>query len=267
LLSQLASALLGTDAGGEIRMRIIIFAMTAFLASPVIGQANVVTPHTIDVTGHGKLSVPPDTANIHYWLRGEGKTPDDATRAMVDSQKRVEAGLRGFLGPDAEITNSDLLVIEVRDPNCKKGPGQGALVEDECAVVGYLASSQGDVRTGSMVKAGTAVGLASRLGASDARLLSFELRNVASARSEAVTRAVNDARAQAQVLASAAGGHLGRVLNVRYGSYLMPADMQAIPVVGVPPPPPPPPPPVQIDMKPQPQEISADVSVSYELLP
>jgi uncharacterized protein YggE len=82
-----------------------------------------------------------------------------------------------------------------------------------------------------------------------------------------MTRAVNDARAQAQVLASAAGGHLGRVLNVRYGSYLMPADMQAIPVMGVPPPPPPPPPPVQIDMKPQPQEISADVSVSYELLP
>jgi len=248
-------------------MRVILFAATALLASPALSQTNVNVPHTIDVTGHGKVSVPPDTANIHYWLRGEGKTPDDATRAMVESQKRVESGLRGFLGPDAKITNSDLLVIEVRDPNCKKGPGQGALVEDVCAIVGYLASSQGDVRTGSIAKAGTAVGLASRLGASDARLLGFELRNIASAQSEAMTRAVNDARAQAQVLASAAGGHLGRVLNIRYGSYLAPANMPAIPDMAAPPPPPPPPPPVQIDMKPQPQEISADVSVSYELLP
>lgn len=247
-------------------MRIIVLAAAALLASPALGQPNVVTPHAIDVTGHGKTSVPPDTANIHYWLRGEGKTPDDATRAMVESQKRVESGLRSFLGPDAGITNSNLLVIEVRDPNCKKGPGQGALVEDECPVVGYLASSQGDVRTGSVAKAGTAVGLASRLGASDARLLGFELRNIASAQSEAMTRAVNDARGHAQVLASAAGGHLGRVLNIRYGSYLMAANMPAVPVMA-PPPPPPPPPPVEIDMKPQPQEISADVSVSYELLP
>jgi uncharacterized protein YggE len=247
-------------------MRIIVIAATALMASPALGQSNVIAPHAIDVTGHGKVSIPPDTANIHYWLRGEGKTPDDATRAMVDSQKRVESGLRGFLGPDAEITNSDLLVIEVRDPNCKKGPGEGALVQDVCAIVGYLASSQGDVRTGRVAKAGTAVGLASRLGASDARLLGFELRNIASAQSEAMTRAVNDARAQAQVLASAAGGHLGRVLNITYGSYLMAANMPAVPVMA-PPPPPPPPPPVEIDMKPQPQEISADVSVSYELLP
>lgn len=247
-------------------MRIIVFAATALLASPALCQTNVTAPNAIDVTGHGKVSVPPDTANIHYWLRGEGKTPDDATRAMVNSQKRVESGLRSFLGPAAEITNSNLVVIEVRDPNCNREPGRPALSEGECAIVGYLASSQADVRTGNVAKSGTAVGLASRLGARDARLQSFELRNSANARSEAMTRAVNDAYAQAQVLSAAARGHLGRVLNIRYGSYFT-AEVPPAAAVMAPPPPPPPPPPVQIDVKPRPQEISADVSVSYELLP
>lgn len=252
--------------GRIIRMRIIVFAAAALVASPALCQTNDGQAHAIDVTGHGKVMVPPDTANIHYWLRGEGKTPDDATRAMVDSQKKVESGLRSFLGPAAEITNSDLVVIEVRDPNCNKQPGRPALSEGECAIVGYLASSQSDVRTASVAKSGTAVGLASRLGARDARLQSFELRNSANARSEAMTRAVKDAYAQAQVLSAAAGGHLGRVLNIRYGSYFT-AMVPPAPALMAPPPPPPPPPPVQIDLKPQPQAISADVSVSYELLP
>jgi hypothetical protein len=247
-------------------MRIIVIAAAALLASPAVSQTNAIALHAIDITGHGKISVPPDTANIRYWLRGEGKTPDDATRSMVDSQKRVESGLREFLGPDAEITNSDLAVIEVRDPNCKRGPGQGALSEDECAIVGYLASSQADVRTGSVAKAGTAVGLASRLGASDVRLLSFDLRDTVSARQAAMTRAVSDARQQAQILASAAGGRLGRVLTIQYGSYIAIAGLPRIQSVAAPPPPPPPPP-VEVDMKLRPQDITADVSVSYELLP
>lgn len=247
-------------------MRIFVIAAVALLASPAFAQANAIGSQTISVTGHGKLSIPPDTANIRYWLRGEGKTPDEATRAMVDTQNRVESGLKGLLRPNADIANSDLVVIEVRDSNCKSERGQATLSEGECAIVGYVASAQADVTTQDIARAATAVGLTSRLGARDARLLSFELRDVAGARSEAMTRAVADARAQAQVLSAAAGGHLGRVLSINYGSYIATPLARGLPKVAAPPAPPPPPP-VQIEMTPQPEEISADVSVSYELLP
>ena len=80
-----------------------------------------------------------------------------------------------------------------------------------------------------------------------------------------MTRAVADARAQAQVLSAAAGGHLGRVLNINYGSYIATPLAQDLPMAAAPAPPPPPP--VQIDMKPRPEDVTADVSVSYELLP
>jgi len=187
---------------------------------------------------------------------------------MVEAKDRVESGIRCLLGGRAELTNSDLVVIEVRDPRCKNQFGQATIAEGDCAIIGYLATSQADVRTNKITDAGTAVGLASRLGARDARLQGFELRETSSARSEAMTRAVNDARAQAQVLAAAAGSHLGRVLDIRYNSYNMAEFANRVPTVAAPPPPPPPPPPpVEVNMKPRPEEISADVSVSYELLP
>jgi uncharacterized protein YggE len=246
-------------------MRALVLAVT-FIAAPALGQTTPVERHTIDVTGHGKITLPPDNANIHYWVRGEGRTSDDATRAMADSKGRVESGLKSFLGAGALITNNDLVLIEVRDPNCKVENGRAALSEGQCAIVGYLAQIQTDVRTSDVAKAGTAVGLAGRLGARDARLQSFELRDTAKARGEAMTRAVNDARSQAQVLAAAAGGRLGRALRIQYGSYLAPMFRGAIVVASMPAPPPPPPP-VEVDMKPRPEEVSADVSVSYELLP
>lgn len=249
-------------------MRTTAAAAALLLAAPALGQTTTVS-HTIDVTGHGKVSVPPDTANIHYWLRGEGKTPDDATRAMVDAQTRVESGLKDFLGPQAVITNSNLVVIEARDPACKTQYGQAGLSEGSCAIVGYIASSEADVTTPTVDKAATAVGLASRLGARDARLQSFELRDSADARRGAMTRAVDDALAQAGILAAAAKGHLGRAITIQYGSYgANPVMVRGSRIfASAPPPPPPPPPPVQVDVRPRLQDVTADVSVSYELLP
>jgi len=248
-------------------MRTAAVAVVLLGATPAFGQIATIS-HTIDVTGHGKVSVPPDTANIHYWLRGEGKTPDEAARAMVDAQGRVENGLKGFLGPQAVITNSNLVVIEARDPGCKTPYGQAGLSEGNCAIVGYLATAEADVMTPGVSKAATAVGLASRLGVRDARLQSFELRDAAEARRSAMTQAVNDALAQAEILAAAARGHVGRVISIQYGSYgVSPIIVRGSRVVASAPPPPPPPPPVEVDMKPRPQDVSADVSVSYELLP
>ncbi len=246
-------------------MRFAAMLAAAMIAAPAIAQTNGTGQHTIDVTGHGKISVPPDTANIHYWLRGEGKSADDATRSMVAAQSRVENGLKSFLGGEVEITNSDLVVIEARDPNCKTEQGRATLSEGDCAIIGYVASAQADVTTAKIDKAGTAVGLASRLGARDARLLGFELRDTASARRAAMERAVADARQQALVLASAADGRLGRVLHVQYGSYMAAPFVREMPAVAAPPAPPPPP--IEIEMKPRPQDVTADVSISYELLP
>src|SRR2546423_13662499 len=99
-------------------MRFVAIGMTLASAAPALAQTSADRQHAINVSGHGTVSAAPDTARFHYWGRGEGKTPDDASRAMATSQKQVEQGLREFLGREATITNSDLIVIEVRDPKC-----------------------------------------------------------------------------------------------------------------------------------------------------
>lgn len=249
-------------------MRLLALLLMLSSAASALAQASV-DKHTINVSGHGKVSIPPDTARLHYWVRGEGKSADDATRAMVNLETQVETGLKGLLGPTAAISNSDLLVVQVRDTKCND-QSQPHLSDGECAIIGYLARSEGDVSTSNIDKAGTAVGLASRLGASDARLQGFELRDTTAARRQAMTRAVADARQQAEILAAAAGGHVGRVHDIQYGSYgsgspLLLSGTRYLPAVGAPPAPPPPP--IDIDISPKPQDVTADVSVSYELLP
>jgi len=104
---------------------------------------------------------------------------------MVDAQRRVESRLKEFLGADVAITNSTLIVMEAHDPACKIQYGQAGLSEGNCAIVGYIASSEADVTTRAIDKAPTAVGLAGRLGARDSRLQSFELRDIAPARQTA----------------------------------------------------------------------------------
>ena len=136
-------------------MRALVIGLVASIATPAVGQTSATQARTIDVSGHGRVSLAPDTANIHYWVRGEGKTSDEATRAMADSQARVESGLKAFLGTDSQITNNDLVIIEVRDPNCKVENGRAALSEGQCAIIGYLAQIQSDVRTSSVARSGT----------------------------------------------------------------------------------------------------------------
>jgi uncharacterized protein YggE len=56
-------------------MRLTALAIAASLAAPASAQVPEAHEHTINVSGHGTVNAPPDTALIHYWVRGEGKRP------------------------------------------------------------------------------------------------------------------------------------------------------------------------------------------------
>ena len=85
-------------------------------------------------------------------------------------QRAVAGALAQLLGAGTDVTTSNVLVIEVKEKGCDDSGynGQPRLSQGACAVTGYLARAQGLVRTRAVEKAGTAVGLAARLGASDA---------------------------------------------------------------------------------------------------
>lgn len=242
----------------------------ALIGATAASAQDASPPHVIQVTGIGRVSTMPDVALIDYWVAGEGKTSDDASSALVAKQKAIIGGVGGLLHGAAQISNSNLVVIAVRGPECRNNDfnQQPRFDEGPCAVIGYLATIQGTIRTPQIGEAGTAVGLASRLGARDARLRAFELSDRQTAYSVAMERAVADAKKQAAAIAKAAGEKLGPILMLRDQNFRGAEDIVVTGTrVSAPPPPPPPRAPVEIGVAPQPIETSAQVFVGFAIVP
>lgn len=233
-------------------------------------QSDSADGRTIQVMGSGKVSTPPDVANIEYWVGGEGKTPDEASSALAAKHRAISAGLTGLLGSRTAVTSGNVVVIEAHEPSCDGANGYNSrprLSNGACAVSGYIATLQGSVRTNAIAKAGTAVGLAARLGAKDARLQSFGLADDGEARRAATADAIADARRRAEAIAQGAGARLGPVVTIRdqnaapYGEASFAFNRVSAPA------PPAPPAPVAIDVTPKPVETRTQVYITYSILP
>lgn len=269
----------------------------AVMPSPLLAQAmadGLARPNTILVSASGKVETAPDMATMTLSIRGEGKTPDAATAALAAKQKAIFAGLRG-LDPKLEVRTGGIAFREVRGGNCANSPdSDGAIsmaqmAEDlddaatmastdaaggsfdanakgPCRVVGHRATTETSIRLASVKDAGTAVGLAGRLGAANARVENFGLRDDSVAARRALDQAMANARSQAAALAAASGLKLGPVVSIMNGdvagrarvmamesySMAMPAIAQA---------------PIVVDITPTPVETSAQLVVTFALLP
>lgn len=247
--------------------------VTAGLLAAMPAVAQVPATRVIQVTGTGVVQTIPDVALLNIYLRGEGTTPDAATAALAARQKAVAGGLASLLGREGQLTTGNVTIIEARGESCADNRGynsQPKVSAGACAIVGYIATMQTSLRTRNVDKAATAAGLASRLGASDARLDGFELSDPDAVQARAGAAAMTDARKRAATLATNAGVRLGAVTEVRdqanYGGMQARSSFdEAAPPA--PPPPPPPAAPIELDAKPRPIETRAQVFVTYAIAP
>jgi uncharacterized protein YggE len=236
------------------------------LPAPAFAQAGAIVENTLQVTGVGKVSTAPNVGEAQYWVTGEGKTPDEASGALVATRTAIKDQISRLLDGHANITDGELIILPVRGTHCDTN-AQPRLSEGDCAIIGYFARAQSNLRTPEVAKVGTAVGLASRLGASDARLQGFQLEDTRPAQRAAMSDAVADANRQAAAMASAAGRRLGPIVSMRdqnsgYRDIIVSGNrIQSLP------PAPPPPPPVEIGLTPRPIETDARVDVTFKLLP
>jgi uncharacterized protein YggE len=209
-------------------------------------------------------------ALLDIYLRGEGPTPDAATASIAAKQKAVSGGLVALLGRDSELTTSNVTIIEARSGTCADARGYGSqprISTGECAVTGYIATMQTSVRTRAVEKAATAAGLASRLGASDARVQGFVLSNPELAQAKANAAAIEAARQRAVTLAKGAGLKLGPIITVRDQASFEAMDIGSLPALNAPTAPPAPMmSPIVIDLKPKPIETRVQVSVTYAIV-
>ena len=239
-------------------------------AGPLIAQEAPQRTPVIQVMGSGTVSVKPDMADLTYTVHGEGKTADDATRALAAKQKAVAAGLGGLLGARTQVTASEVSIAVTRGLGCNTNgyDPRPQLSEGPCAPTGYVASLQGNVRTGAVDKVATATGLAARLGARNARVSNFFLADQRPSQARATAAAIADARTKAAAMASGAGVRLGTLLSLVDQAGGMPeivvSGSRTVIAESLPPAAPPP---IEIDASPRPIDVRGGVTARFEILP
>lgn len=252
-------------------MRRFAIFLPIFWPCAAIAQSGEEQRPRIVVNSAATIPSPPDRAVVSFSVHGEGATSDEAVRAMVAKRDAIEKGLAG-VSARPDIRAAQVGIAEVRGRDCNRNTyGNPRLSTGECAIIGYTADLQVEVRTAAVNEAGTMVSLAGRLGATNPRIDRYFLAEDKEIRRRGITEAVAEAKLQAEAIARASGVRLGGVLSVSNLSFNGPGPYDEIVVaaarVSAPPPPPPPPPPVAIGLKPRAIETQVRVQVVYAIQP
>ena len=192
---------------------VLAVAVLAIMGHPAIAQDVPSSARTIVVSGVGRAEAAPDTFRVEAGLLGRGASQDEAIGELVRLQARVTEALTGLSG----LTASDLTtglpdVRAVYAPDCQSARYNQA--SPDCAVVGYAATSSLTLIAQPATRGGDAVSIAAQNGAPNARLVSVYLADDQDLRERSARAAFEDARRQAQAIASASGQTLGAPLRI-----------------------------------------------------
>lgn len=228
---------------------------------PASAQDRPSEASTIIVTGEGSAEGRPDSFSVDAGVQGRGATQTAALRELSEAQGRLLEQWPRLDGlTEGVATTGDISIAPHRDPECESN----ARRDDSCPILGYVAYSAIALRGAPAELAGDAVSLASDLGATSARLDEYEVSDRQALREQANRAAFEDARRQANLLASASGRRLGRLVRIqdpsaaRYDGESL--QIEEVVVVGSRARPT-----VSIAAAPEPVRVSARITVVFEI--
>jgi len=160
--------------------------------------------YTVTASGTGTTSAAPDLAQMYFGVtiidadaRMALATAGDAAEAITDAVKQA-----GVATEDIQTANISVY------PQYTYGESRATTIS------GYSATVQVRAKLRDFATIGDVITAASAAGANEISGPTFTLSDDAAARAESITGAVEDARAQAETMASAAGKSLGEVVSM-----------------------------------------------------
>lgn len=260
----------------------LLLALSAATLAPAAALAQSMPPVEVapgntllTVTAEGRSLRQPDLAVFSAGVTTQGQTAAAALAENSRAMERVIAALRRAGIAERDIQTSNLSIQPVyTDPNrdammAARASGQPFLPpppeEQLRRIIAYQASNQVSVRQRNLRDFGRVIDTLASAGANQIDGPSFQMDNSDSALDEARLAAMKQARERAELYAGAAGLRVNRILSIsESGGYYGPppvafARMQTMDVAA----PPPPPAPVQ----PGELQLTANVTVLYELAP
>ena len=168
------------------------------------------------MTGHGEVKVSPDRATIQIAVQTRAATATEAAAQNATRQQAVLSALRA-LG----LTNDQLSTV-----NYQVYPEQRYEQGKDPMIVGYNVTNTivADVR--KLDQVGKVIDAALSHGANLISSLQFYASNTQPARRTAIGSAIENARADAEAAARAAGGSLGPLLEINVANLIPPQPRQ-----------------------------------------
>ena len=171
-------------------------------------------PPQVVTTGQGEVRITPDRATVVLGVQTRATTAEEATTQNSRRQRAVIDAVKARGIPSEQITTSSFNVIpETRYDR----EGQAAP-----KTTSYLVINSISVEVRRIDQVGRIIDAALGAGANQVTSLSFGISSPDSARRAALASAVTKSRADAEVMAGAAGGTLGPLIELTAAETFMP---------------------------------------------
>ena len=180
--------------------------MRAFAQSGSGGNQNELRGLTrVLVTGDSIVQVQPDTAILTVSVVTQGRRALDAQQENANRSDAVVRALKSAAGAGAEIKTSGYSLQPIRVYKEGQPP----------TITGYEARNSVTVIMSDLTRVGAVIDATAQAGANDVAGISFTLRKDRPARDQALAEATREAVSKAQVIASALGGRVVRIVEVQ----------------------------------------------------
>jgi len=158
----------------------------------------------IVTSGQSESRIKPDRASIAIGVQTRATTAAEAASQNARKQSAIIDAIRARGVSSDDIATSNYNV----SPELRYREGEAPVV------TGFTVSNEVDVLVRSVPTVGAVIDAALGAGANQINSLAFTVANADSARRVALAAAVADARADAEVMARAAGGSLGALIEL-----------------------------------------------------
>jgi uncharacterized protein YggE len=197
------------------RNALIIGAFAALIAaSSTTARAQTPPPPPqITVSARGEVQVAPDRARVQVGVETQAKTAAAAANENNRKQAAILAAIRALGIPPASITTLGYNVFPVERYDDK---------ERRSVIDGYRVSNIVQVETDKLEQAGAIIDAGLTNGANRVAGLDFMVKDQASAHDQALAKAVESAKRQADSAARAAGGQATELLEIVVNDFEQP---------------------------------------------
>jgi uncharacterized protein YggE len=204
----------------------------------------------ITATGRGETHLPPTFAIVMIAVSTRAGSATEAAAQNASKVASTLSSLRGAGVAADDVSNEGYNVEQAYNEKSQRA--------------GFTARNSIRVRVPSVEKVGRIIDAALAGGATDISSVQFGAASMEEARRAAMTEAVRQARADAEIIASAAGGRLGRLISLSaasgmppgYGPFMLEARLTAAAGSAVP-----------TVLSPRDLLVSAQASGRWEFLP